>query len=306
MRNLSKRITLLACFALILSLTFSFTAVGQDDSDLIDFVAEAMARITEQSSVSVTTESLIEQNIEMAGVPIPIEMTITQTTEGVNAYEDGELIALHGITTQSTVAPALSAVIPNVTLNLEMIFADGEFYMRIDDADGTFAGIYPEGWSTADEFSAGVGADFTSLFASLTTIEGQYGFSEDVILSIEELDGEELNDMDMRVFTLEYDISGLFESDALAGILGDAGMDMSSLGVDMGDMMQTMMDGMTTSMTIWIGEEDGLPYLTETIVFVEMELDVAGQTMNLVMDMTQTAVYSDYNEPVDISAPDLD
>lgn len=306
MPRLMKRLVILLSLTLILSLTFAGNIVAQDDDEIIDFVAEAMGNITQQESVFVISETVIAQDISMAGLPLPIEMTITQSTEVVNIYDDSELIAMQGTNSQSTEAPGFETFIPGGDLIIEMILVDEEFYMRVDDVDNAFGGIYPEGWVTADSLSATRGIDFTSFFTSAIAFESQYGFNEDVILSIEELDGEEINDMAMRVFALEYDIAGLMEGDALANILGGAGMDLSALGVDMNEMMQDMLDSMNISMTLWISEDDGLPYQIEMITTMEMEMTVTGQTMELIQDITQTTTYNDYNEPVEITAPDLD
>lgn len=318
MRNLTKRLIVLLSLTLILSLTFAGSVVAQDDDELLDYIFEALTQINQQSSVQLSTEQVIAMEMNI-GLPLTINMT--SNIDAAVIYEDGEVIAMQGISSQMTELPELGLgdLLPNTDATVEVIQVDDETYFRIIEGGNMLGTAVPEGWITADEFfNFGIPVTLNDDFIDFTDFGDMDDMSSDMttefIDSITELDNEELNGVDVRVFAIELNLDMLLESELFAEALGsvgleDAGLDdagLGDLGMDFETMMGDLLENLTFSVIVRIGADDNLPYQTEVVVMMDADIDMMGQAVNMVIDMTQTTTYSDYNEPVEITAPDLD
>ena len=307
-----ERFRLFAVVATILIITASLTVTtSAQDDDIVDFVLEALNSVAEQSSVQLTTETVIAQEIDMTGMPM--EFSIIQSGEGAVIYDDGEVSAVSLLVTQSMDAGGMGALFGDLGLTLEMVYVDGETYTRVSDVTGFYEMMLEE--FNADEWVLDESATAALPF-DIDTIIAQGGnvaidtWVEEMVASAEELDGETANDQAMRVFALEGDMDALFDSEALSSVLSNFdmdGLDLSSMGMDMEDLDLGMSDMTATlEMIVWIGEDDGLPYYVETITTFDTVMSMMGQSMDMTMILTQSTVYSDYNEDITIEAPEID
>jgi len=284
------------------------TTSAQDD-DIVDFVLEALNSVAEQSSVQLTTETFIAQEIDMTGMPL--EFGIIQSGEGAVIYEDGEVSAVSLLLTQSMEADGMGAILGDLGLTLEMVYVDGQIYTRISEVSGFYEMILEElnagEWMLDENTTAALPFDIDTIIAQGGNVAIDT-WVEEMVASAEELDGEIVNDQAMRVFALEGDMEALFTEEGLEALMSDfdmEGLDLSSMGMEELDLGMSDMTA-TMAMVIWIGVDDGLPYYVETVTSFDTVMSMMGQSMDMTMTLTQSTVYSDYNDDITIEAPEID
>jgi hypothetical protein len=278
-----------------------------EELEWIDFVAEAYSNTSESESFHVEYEQSLSQELSTGSGRSAVEVTndINQTmTLEFERGDDGPIFS--AVLEQSTTS-VMSGQSTDVELTMEMVLFDGELYMRVSDVSPrSVRGSFPDDWvNVADEgdrypFLATFNVDsITALYDAPLAL----AIDEDTLLAIEELDSDEIDGQEMRVFQFEYDAEALFSSEIMSALV-DAFAGMAQ-GIDLEDLIGQMSEGTEIAYTVWINEEDMLVYRADSVLSIDTTLEIAGVELDLVQEAEASVRYSDFGEDFDIEEPDI-
>jgi hypothetical protein len=306
----TKRTLIISLLLALLLVALAPVNAQFDDDELeaLDIVAAAFENVTSSAAVQMEGDLEIYQTISTQG--ITIENTILQEITGGWLAEDGAIVASSMLLNQGieVIIPGAPATVGSMVM--EMILLEESLYVQISETTGALAGTFPTGW-----FDLATG----SVPAALETLNPEglmeqarasvlYPINEDTVSAISELDPDVLlDDREARVFALEFNMDELAQTDAFAAGLNS--LDLESLGVDLEAALDALLADASMSMTIWIGDEDGLVYRidSELVMNVDLaDLGVPGVTSgSLIQSALTSIVYSGFDKPFEIEAPDL-
>ncbi|MBL8165635.1 MAG: hypothetical protein JNJ61_26865 [Anaerolineae bacterium] len=303
-----KRIAVFVFVGLLLVGALSVGAQGLSDGEkeAVADVGAAFEAFLELETYTSVIEQTITQNItmEMGQQTVKLSNIISQSgTSVIQNLEDG--FNMEGKLEQ-LVSQDMGAGAQDMGWTLDLVIVDGVLYGRVDNATGLFATIAPEGWVNVNEDGAA-----SPIFASINAqmLQQTYGLSypmnEETVTSITKLDTEELDGQVMRVFDVDYDINVLLESGLFDATLGSMNAQPGMTQQDMRDLVTQMMEGADFQLKVWIGQDDGLVHRFESTLLVDSTVTIQGMTLPLVMDVVSSVSFSGFNEPVEITAPEM-
>jgi hypothetical protein len=250
------------------------------------------------------TESLITQIIgtSASGQSIELNQIIEQNSDmQVVVGEDAGISQSHGVMTQDLAMTGnLPGLDQNISMELETVFIDGQFYMRMNDGPPEMSTVFPDGWFRPEELNI-PGFDFSAL-GNLSGREALsiYDVSPDTVSAIEEREGTTIDGQAMRVISLVFDADILFEIAGLDSLFDPAAMGLGE------DFFNDMFEAAIFEYIIYIGVDDGIPHRIDVVnIITDMETEVQGQTISLTQDSNSTVTYFGFGEPVDIPIPDI-
>lgn len=217
---------------------------------------------------------------------------------------EGDIVAHvnFDITFSSNTAPG------PMTVRLEMFKDDETLYGRITDADlgpGNRSSPSAAGWVNMDLLpdQASPAYQYINDATFLELYGMNYPLSPGSVGSVVELDPEEIDGQTMRVLRLEYTSQAL---DA-AGVMDDM-IDVfngQAMGDTTADLTRQMLEGATFSLTVSIGADDHLPHVIVDRIIIQSELAVGNITLPVSGEMTLTTTLADFNQPLELSPPDI-
>jgi hypothetical protein len=303
-----KRIAVFVLVALMLVGVLSVGAQGLSDGEkeAVADVGAAFNAFLELESYTSVMEQTVTQNMtmEMGQQSLKISNIISQSgTSIIQNTEDG--FNMEGKLEQ-TVTQDMGTGAQEMGWTLDLVIVDGVLYGRVDNATGLFATIAPEGWVNVNEDGAA-----SPIFASINaqTLQNTYGLTypmnEETVTAITKLDDEELDGQVMRVFDVTYDISSLLESGLFDATLGAMNAQPGMTQQDMQNLVTQMLEGAEFQLKVWIGQDDGLLHRFDSTLLVDSTISIQGMTLPLLMDVVSSVTFSDFNEPVAITAPEV-
>jgi hypothetical protein len=242
-------------------------------------------------------------------------MVVSMSEEGM--VPDQQMSATQTIVQEMTGmgAPQTTELGPML---IEVIALDGRFYLRYD-VSGELAGLFPEGWYDVTEDASVFGMEgafniqqaFQLSAASFT--ESYFDAMENGIQEVEVLGEDTIDGVAVQRYRLVLNVEAAIE--ALGGIEGMSAMFGSDLGVDVDAMLEQIYDPENTDfmLEVAIGVEDGLIYEYSTEMVLDIVLGagtftdpmLAESEMTLKQTATSTLTVYDFDEPVEIVAPEL-
>lgn len=286
----------------ILLLVFPISVFAQSEDDItidditIDDIENAFANLLKNQSVRMEGVGIIEQVISIMGQTV--EQTITQELYGELQIENGKIMGAYNQAILSIISQSTFST--EGTANLEMIFVNETLYMRATDTDGIFDNIYPEEWSNAIDVPT-----LTTLFDvdSLITQMRQalpYPLNEETVIGFEEISIAE--DLDLpegtRAYNINVDAEKVFAYLNYEQLFGA----FEQLGVDMEDLMNQMLQTSTFDIVVYISNEQIVR--VEAIMTTDAPINFMGQTLQLSQTATTIINYTDFNFPLEITAPE--
>lgn len=195
-----------------------------------------------------------------------------------------------------------------MTARLEMFMDNQTLYGRITDADlgpGHPSSPPAAGWVNMDLLPDQASPAYQYINeATFFELYGMnYPLSPGSVGSVIELDPEEVDGQTMRVLRVEYTSQAL---DA-AGVMDDL-IDVfngQAMGDSTADLTRQMLEGAAFSLTVWIGADDRLPHVIEDRIIIQSEMSVANITLPVSGEMTLTTTLSGFNQPLELTPPDI-
>jgi len=190
-------------------------------------------------------------------------------------------------------------------MKMDMTIVDGIVYVQVYDTTGNLVGQFPEGWVNVSENPSAIpGMNLLNIEQLADMIRPvAYALDKDTVNSISEQPRETLDGQEMRVFTLVLNSKGLSESSTFKQVA--SAFNSSALGVDAEQLINDMLKGATLDIRIWIGAEDNMLHKTSATLRIDANLSVSGQNLNLKQTSEGEFTFTNFNEPVEILAPEL-
>jgi hypothetical protein len=303
----------LLCLALVVCSLWIIGGVSaqgdftDEEIEWLEIVSDAFESTTEAESYSAEIEQSIEQTITSGSGSSAVEITntIDQVLNlEVELTDDGfNYVCI----LEQAVSSEIGGQTTEIELTLELVSVDGDFYARATDVSpSSLSSNFPDDWIDVNEDGsrypsiAVLNAEQPgTLYNAIVDLE----VSDETVVAIEEVDSEELDDQEMRVFEIEYDTEAMLQSDAMASIV-DALTGMMQ-GSDIQDILDQMAEGSSMNFIVWIGADDGLVHQVASEVVIDADLEVSGAEVTLEQTLESVAQYSEFGEDFDIEAPDL-
>lgn len=301
---MKKQLLLLGSLLVTILIGITPAFARQDDGlsaeelESIAYVQSAYENLLEVDTYRASGKQTITQTISLSGITVDQDIAQNMETQ-VRIDEQGT--DSYAYIEQSTTSTSPQSGSTALSLTLETILIDGEFYLRYSGLDESTASLLPEGWAKAEDVP---GMEMLNLDA-LAELNGTdqlqlFLLSEEKVASIMELDPQEIDGMPMRVFQI------VWQQDAFNDIAGGNLMDMSSLGVDTEQFLLDLYNNSDYEQILMINTETNLPYRVEFQMVTEnLELSVQGTTMTLSQTSINTTTLNGFNEPVEIEVPTL-
>jgi len=302
---MTKRLLLLLIFVFAL-----FTGVinaqeddlTEDDLENIEFVATAFANMAELESMTSAGTQLVDQTIEAQGQEV-IQVIEQDVTSDIILGDDPAF--------SSTVIQTLNTQIGlqslEVEMTMDMISLENNVWVRVRDASREVAAQFPSGWiNVAQNPNRIPGMELLNIEQMLQTTNSalNYPITADAISRITELESEERDGQNLRVFEIELDWEGFIESDEFELIRDMFNPGATPVNVDA--MMEQMFNGAVISMVVYIGEDDNLVYQVDQTMNIDAEIEnmLPGvRIIDMRQDMTGSFTYANFNNVAEITAP---
>jgi hypothetical protein len=304
-RRLSGMVLLLVlCFSVGIG---SIAAQDQAEDETLAYVMQAIENMTELDTVRTAVEQTIYQSFDAQGTTV--NMSISQIIDG--AYDNSGEDVRFSVSNAQTMDTEVGGQSQVLEMTMDMIAVADTLWVRVHDTNPSSLGaLFPSEWTNATEDPTQIpGFEMLALdqLLQLTNTWQAYPLNDETIESIEELERDELDGIEMRVFAVTYSSEGLLKT-GLAEQIGQA-FNAEAMGVDMEGMMQQLIEGAMLDMTVWIGVKDNLLYRSEVHMVVDATIEDVFpgiSTMDIQQDLNARYDYYSFNEPVEITAPDTD
>lgn len=285
-----------------------FPTFAQDDGlsseerELIAVVTESYEKLLQVTTYQSTAKQNTTQHIVLGGAfPIELDQQTTQDME-MHVRMDGANTDMYSIVEQTISSTSAQTGSTEMSMVIESIWVDGEYYLRYTEAPPESAAFLPQGWTKAADIPGMEILDLDQLFETMAAQNqlAAFNLTEDKVESIQELESETVDGVEVRVFDI------VWKPDAFMEIAGSGLLDMSSLGVDTEQFLSDMYSNSTYHQILKINTETGLPYQVDfQMVTEDVELTVQGTTMTLSQTSVITTTLFGFDEPVTIEVPTL-
>lgn len=285
--------------------------LSEAELELLDYVAEAIAALDALESYTLTGANTIEQDIAAGSGTFAVTMEMDMTQALAGQVHGGKDVVPKDSTfmIEQAVSVSLAGRSNRVTMTVEMTQVEGVLYVHIRDVTGAPAVTYPEGWVNTAENPEALSNDLVNFAAFEDLIVGNvltFTLDEETVMGIEQLEGEEIEGREMKVFALQIFPQAALENNAVA--MGNL-MNTSALGMEPEELFALMADGMEVDYTIWVDAETNVFYKllsTYSMTFTLNNAATQFQDMDIATTGSGETVVSDINAPVEIVAPDVD
>lgn len=271
---------------------------AQGEGELLDDVQTALDHFNQQIHYRISGLQSMQQTVAITTeeAAVSIEQTVEQRYNGaLNRDESAEITIEQQIQMTNGAGEPL-----NFSQTLGIVIIGDVLYLRVSDVQPTdVAALLPEGWINVTENPAAFpGSEMMSSdqYLSLFANAINYSLTTDMLLSIEELAGEEIDGQTLRVIEITFDPALLFASGALDSILN--AYDYAMLGLDNEALADAVSQNARITTTLWLTAEGNLYRADSAIVF-------AGTVNNAEIDsqISSSFVYTDFGVTIPIEAP---
>ncbi len=297
-----------------------------DEQAALNDVATALKHFTHLDTYQLTGEQEFEQVIR-AYQGDDLAMTITQqiTTENTMQLERQPANEFHNARMDMTQSIEMSTAIPGqktdnqliAPVNTNIIAVDDQLFIRMSGPPEIAAAL-PRGWIDITDGTAGYPAlemfDFNAVLKLSLLADVQY--AETILAAVTDitiLDPVTIDGKDLNHYLVAFDNSLTIEELGVESL-----SDMFAASPDMIDIdafIDILLNSQDTRYTIdyFIEAQTGVLYSYEQIIQTDLDVTEAmpqiaaqGLTMTMQQNIHQTFYLSGFNEPVTITAPDLD
>lgn len=296
---------LLSAALIIGVLVVSIGAAGAQaiDPALLETVARATENTRASTSLHVTAQSLTESE----GSDLSLSSQRTQEFDFAKTET--------GWNIEGTVAYAMSLPFGEFQISTEIIVVDGVTYVRSSDAPAELPLTLPTTWVNLEEYNAEspngglpISASAEELLAAL-----MIPINAESVTAIAALPDDEIDGQTMQVYQITVDSAAVLESEAASlfdiGMGGGGAVPAGGLQPPQGapelpaaptEMETPSPEDIQMIFAVYVGADDGLVHRVYAVVNIAASGEGANLTSTTITD------YSNFNEAVEITAPELD
>ena len=296
---------------LLLALLAVIPAVAQDDeedeaaldTETLDYIAAAFEAMNNLDSVRIVGELTVDQEVTSAGMTIPT--TITQEIDGRIGYGDDSTVDQLQMTLLQELEMGMGLGSGGMTLEMRLV--DGTFYVQVSNTSGLMVGQFPEEWERLSDESTSVIAeafgDPEALIASFNQ-QIQYPITEETVIELDERRETDVDDDPVRRWDVVLDPSAIRDSGALEAALGRPPGRRQRRRLR---QHRRLRQGSRRRIhRVYISTETDLIRQIDSEVVFDTALDIMGQSAELSQTAEGEFVYSEFNEPIEVEAPELE
>ncbi|MFW5747974.1 MAG: hypothetical protein ACOCYT_00015 [Chloroflexota bacterium] len=299
-----KRNILSIGLLLLALMTVACTGEGLSDQDLADMalITDAFNNLAAQQSASMTFESQIDQDMEVMGMNV--QNVMIMRGEGVAQFSGGRISGVDLLLTSDTTMDmgALGGTTSGSS-QTQVIIINGRFFTRVFNTTGALAGndtdwvdasMAPPGSITAEQIFGALGGDQLL----------PYPLNESTVRRFERIGALPGEGQTIHGYRVVLDMSAVLrEMDIEAAMAQFNLTELSTLGLDVAQMMTDIFEGSEVEVRIWIGADDRLVHLLELDTIMNVDVRIQGISMRIDQDMTQRQRFTAFNVPAAITAP---
>ncbi|MGB1286479.1 MAG: hypothetical protein ACPG7F_08105 [Aggregatilineales bacterium] len=296
---------------LIVGLLLIIPAYAQDLSDeemgYISVIDTALEVTFNADSFRLTGEQVIDQDIDVEGVPFESNITLLVEADyiNVNGKQDTYLVM------DQVVNQVSGGQTVDVMLIQEMLLLDSELFIRFSDiSPASIASLYPASWISFEEEAANYqglaiinGEQFLDLLDA-QQLSAPFSSLSSIITEVTQQGSIEINEQMMDVYETTLDASLLFSDEYVDEAMGV--VDFEAMGVDMSDI--SVEDGGFVRYVYFIGQDDGFIHRVESEITLGMTMNgtAMGVSSDVVLEQTMNQFfdYYDFNEDITLPTPD--
>ncbi|MBZ0297973.1 MAG: hypothetical protein K8L99_35800 [Anaerolineae bacterium] len=289
-------------FTCLMILLLPLTVTAQSQDDLLDAVQTALDHFSQQTSYQITGLQSVQQAVTITGgdVTTTIEQSVEQHYSGALS-RDAENIAAQMTIEQMVHLTSDDNEPLNFSQTLDIIILEDNLYMQVSDVQPEdVVALLPAGWVNLTENpDAFPGAELMNgdQYISLFTSAMNFLLTEDMLLTIDELESETIEGQTMRVIEVTFDPALLLDSGALDGLFN--AYDYAMLGLNNEVLAATVGQNAQVTTTLWLTPENDLYRADSALSFAGEVSD----TVSIDSEIGSSFVYTDFGEPVNIEAP---
>lgn len=271
------------------------STLSDEELALVEEIQALYTSIKAWDAIGIEVVQDLEQHISFQGEEITqVIQSITNTDTRI---VDGVADAFTADTYQSINSDPLMGV-----LGMSIIYVDGELYLNITTGEGIYEGIFEEGWTIPanDPILSEMLGEMD--IQALTEFEMQFG--AELVESVTVTDvPEDVEDAERAVTLVLYPEALQqqgFAGEIASGLFGESNDEMEAL-------IMTLLDNTTLEMTYYM-DADG--QLLRVDLVMELEGDfgelIGAEGFILKQQLNQVATYRYYDEPLVITAPEIE
>lgn len=282
---------------LMLIAAYPVLAQDADDSDAQAIVIRAVDNLAEGYQYTLDWNNRQHLTAEAEVVDVFTQQSITGE---VTAGDD------YSVTVEMAAADTVESVVDSPSITMQQIRVGGELYISLSELDPLYGGFFADvetGWHRYADLLAQFGETTAQriAFEGLTSVRlpADFPLTDNLILSVTELEPEAIDGIDMRVFEVGVD--------ALQVMISQMPMtpeERIRMALEAADFFAK--SELRLTYTLWIGAEDGqlyrgesagytlLPYLTE---------EEPGPPYDLKTETSAEFTISQHGEIVEIEIP---
>lgn len=279
---------------------------SDEEQEWLDYISVAFANFYALETYQYGGEQTLDQIVSAVESPVTVSLTMKQEYKGdvILPTEEGDLGATSQKIEQNMTMYTGSDPIEQ-GLTSETVLVDGQFYVRYA-GDDMALGIGEEWINLTENPTAVPGADIINL-EKITSVSSSFipniVLDEITVNAVTELEGETLNEKEMRVFEVAWNFQALYEANGFN--LKDL-FNFESIGLDTEAFIASAYDNAVMTQRIWIGVEDENIHQVALIMNVNAVIGAevtGGVELNLNQKINSTMGFFNFNKPLLIVAP---
>jgi len=292
------RLLLLSLFALVIPVFAQDPIVSHTLTDeemaLVEEIQAAYDRFATYPAIGIDLNQVVDQLIVFEGGEMTQEIAMQMEIEML--MDDGQVVAFSALNGQTLDSNMLSGV-----LVMEMIYIDEELYINITETDGVYSGLFASGWGRASENP--ILQDTVGLINQETLNQLNVHFSPEFVEAIALVAEDDLVDAERAIY-VNLHPQALREQ----GFLDEFAQQTFQEEAEDFDAIFTALLEDAEMELVYNFDADGLLTRVDLVMFFEGDLGVllGDAGFLLTQDHTQTAFYRYYDEPITITAPEID
>ncbi len=300
----------------VMAVAAVFPALAQgtlsaDESLLLEIVQDAFEAVLAEESYHVTGDQRLAQTLTYTreDSDYTLNQSFEQMLEGwiVRQGEAGRAVQ---ITMTASVEYGYAGQTPvQGGQVVEVIVIDDTLYMRVSEVTPPQAGAnIPPGWvNLSEEPDAIPGTSLinTDQYSRLLSTYVNYPLTSEAVLAITELAPERVEEVEMRVLEIVFDVPTLLRSGQFDLML--SAFNVEDYGTELDTLLALMGENAAVTMQVWLTPEHTL-YRTDSRLSLSAPLEETAPNIEqaaMTQEVTASLVYSDFGQPFDITAPEV-
>jgi hypothetical protein len=271
------------------------STLSDEELALVEEIQALYTSIKTWDAIGIEIVQDLEQHISFQGEEITQVIQSIMNTD--TRIVDGVADAFTADTYQSINSDPLMGV-----LGMSIIYVDGELYLNITTGEGIYEGIFEEGWTIPanDPILSEMLGEMD--IQALTEFEMQFG--AELVESVAVTNVPEDVENAERAVTLVLYPEALqqqgFAGEIASGLFGESNDEMEAL-------IMTLLDNATLELTYYM-DADGQLLRVDMLMEVEGDFGelIGAEGFILKQQLNQVATYRYYDEPLVITAPEIE